>query len=146
MRGWYDIKSLSFEHHDIAGMQKSMVYIEEIISQRIKKCSDSIKICLVGFSQGAALALFLGLRTAIKLDGVIALSGYLPCINEDIILPKIPILAVHGLHDDIISINYAKQSFCDLMPLSNFQFLTFQMGHEVIEEEIMHIKQFLQRL
>jgi phospholipase/carboxylesterase len=146
MRGWYDIKSLSFEHHDIAGMQKSMVYIEEIISQRIKKCSDSIKICLVGFSQGAALALFLGLRTAIKLDGVIALSGYLPCINEDIILPKTPILAVHGLHDDIISINYAKQSFCDLMPLSNFQFLTFQMGHEVIEEEIMHIKQFLQRL
>jgi predicted esterase len=31
------------------------------------------------------------------------------------------------------------------MSTEYFNLLTFPMGHEVIDEEIMHIKQFLQR-
>ena len=145
MRGWYDIESLSFMRHDIDGMNKSMVYIEKIISDRLINSINSLKICLVGFSQGAVLSLYIAANSSTKLNGVIALSGYLPEKNVVKASSKMPILAIHGQHDDIININYAQKSFCDLMPMEHFNLLTFPMGHEVIDEEIMHIKQFLQR-
>tara|TARA_B100000035_G_C21037138_1_gene571710 strand:+ start:9544 stop:10158 length:615 start_codon:yes stop_codon:yes gene_type:complete len=146
MQGWYDIKSLEHHEHDIRGLRKSMQMIEDIISKRRQTNKEKLKICLVGFSQGAALSLFFLLNSSVELDGIISLSGYLPGQAKKTIIPKIPILALHGIHDDIIKVEYAKESFKILIKEENFRFVTFNMGHEVIFEEIQHIKKFLMRV
>ena len=51
-----------------------------------------------------------------------------------------------GIHDDIIKIEYAKESYKKFLSEDNFSFLTFYKGHEVIFEEIEHIKKFLMRI
>lgn len=146
MQGWYDIKSLEHDEHDIEGLNKSTRIVENIIEERCQKNKERLKICLVGFSQGAALSLFFSLNSSVKLDGIISLSGYLPDTLKKTIIPKIPILALHGIHDDIIKIEYAKESYKIFLTEENFSFLTFNMGHEVIFEEIQHIKKFLMRI
>jgi len=45
---------------------------------------DSRKIVLVGFSQGAALSLMVGLTTLHELGGVASLSGWIPCRMRDV--------------------------------------------------------------
>lgn len=146
MQGWYDIKSLEHNEHDLKGLHRSMQIIEDIIDERRQSYKGKVKICLVGFSQGAALSLFFSLNSSVKLDGVISLSGYIPDKVKKTIIPKIPILALHGIHDDIIKVEYAKESYKILLKEENFYFVTFNMGHEVIFEEIQHIKKFLMRI
>ena len=146
MQGWYDIKSLEHNEHDLKGLHRSMQIIEDIIDERIQSYKGKVKICLVGFSQGAALSLFFSLNSSVKLDGVISLSGYIPDKVKKTIIPKIPILALHGIHDDIIKVEYAKESYKILLKEENFYFVTFNMGHEVIFEEIQYIKKFLMRI
>ena len=146
MQGWYDIKSLEHNEHDLKGLHRSMQIIENIIDERRQYHKGKVKICLVGFSQGAALSLFFSLNSSVKLDGVISLSGYIPDKVKKTIIPKIPILALHGIHDDIIKVEYAKESYKILLKEENFYFVTFNMGHEVIFEEIQHIKKFLMRI
>ena len=146
MHGWYDIKSFKFEEHDIKGLHHSVSSIEKVIQDRLKKSNTKIKICLAGFSQGAAVSLFFALNSLVKIDAVISLSGYLPGSAKKILVPKIPMLALHGAHDDIINIDYAKKSFGKLINQDNFKLLTFNMGHEIILEQVAHIKQFLMRV
>ena len=129
MRGWYDIKgthkSIDFNYQDDPGLISSMRRIEEIIAERMKELDKSTKIIIVGFSQGAALALFIGLSSEIKFSGIISLSGYQPITTiSDVTKKNTPILAMHGMHDDIIGIDIAKLSFKDNSP-EYFNFKTY---------------------
>ena len=147
MRGWYDIKgahkSIDFNYQDDPGLISSMRRIEEIIAERMKELDRSTKIIIVGFSQGAALALFTGLSSEIKFSGIISLSGYQPITTiSDVTKKNTPILAMHGMHDDIIGIDIAKLSFKDNSP-EYFNFKTYEMGHEVIDSQLLDIQQFL---
>tara|TARA_B110000196_G_scaffold54147_1_gene44774 strand:- start:957 stop:1595 length:639 start_codon:yes stop_codon:yes gene_type:complete len=147
MRGWYDIKgthkSLDFNYQDDAGLISSMKRIEDIIVERMSRLDKTTKIIIIGFSQGAALAIFIGKSSKIKLDGIISLSGYQPIIlNSNLTKKNIPILAMHGLHDDIISIDTAKLSYKDNSP-EYFNFKTYEMGHEFIDSQLLEIQQFL---
>ena len=85
------------------------------------------KIIIGGFSQGAAMSFYLGLKHPEKLGGIAALSGYLPLkerllesINND--LMSIPIFMGHGLYDNVIDIKIANSSF---EKLSNKRTVTF---------------------
>jgi phospholipase/carboxylesterase len=147
MRGWYDIKgthkSIDFNYQDDPGLISSMRRIEEIIAERMKELDRFTKIIIVGFSQGAALALFIGLSSEIKFSGIISLSGYQPITTiSDVTKKNTPILAMHGMHDDIIGIDIAKLSFKDNSP-EYFNFKTYEMGHEVIDSQLLDIQQFL---
>ena len=147
MRGWYDIKgthkSIDFNYQDDPGLISSMRRVEEIIAERMKELDKSTKIIIVGFSQGAALALFIGLSSEIKFSGIISLSGYQPITTiSDVTKKNTPILAMHGMHDDIIGIDIAKLSFKDNSP-EYFNFKTYEMGHEVIDSQLLDIQQFL---
>jgi phospholipase/carboxylesterase len=147
MRGWYDIKgthkSIDFNYQDDAGLISSMKRIEGIITERTKQLNNKIKIILVGFSQGAALAIFTGKSSKIKFDGIISLSGYQPItIGSNPFKKNIPVLAMHGLHDDIIDIETARLSYKDNSP-EYFNFKTYEMGHEVIDSQLLEIQQFL---
>jgi len=143
MRAWYDLYDLSLEKdEDERGMEKSSTFINKLIEEQILLGIKPEKIIVGGFSQGAAMSFYLGLKHPEKLGGIAALSGYLPLkerllesINND--LKSIPIFMGHGLYDNVIDIKIANSSFEKLSnKLSAVGFEKYDMGHELCEKEI----------
>ena len=143
MRAWYDLYDLSLEKdEDELGMQKSSLIIQKLIEEQISLGIPSEKIIIGGFSQGAVMSFYLGLKYDKKLGGIVALSGYLPLkdklissIKDDLI--KTPIFMAHGLYDNVIDIKIASSSFEKLSnKLSAVGFEKYDMGHELCEKEI----------
>ena len=78
MRAWYDIRGLNLEdRQDVQGVKESQASIENLLAAEKARGFAANKIFLAGFSQGAAMAVYTGLRHVETLAGVIALSGYL---------------------------------------------------------------------
>ena len=149
MRAWYDLYDLSLEKdEDEFGMQKSSLIIQKLIEEQISLGIPSKKIIIGGFSQGAVMSFYLGLKYHKKLGGIVALSGYLPLknklissINDDLI--KIPIFMAHGLYDNVIDIQIADRSSEKLIARFNsVYFKKYPMGHEVCEKEIDDLSTF----
>ncbi|OGT97230.1 MAG: carboxylesterase, partial [Gammaproteobacteria bacterium RIFOXYB2_FULL_38_6] len=117
-RAWYDVKSLTdLNHEDEKGIRESNQFIETLIEEQMNSGIESKNIFLAGFSQGAAMSLFTGLRYPKPLAGIIALSGYLP-LPEKIKTERssqnqtVPIFMAHGTCDTIVPIQlpqYSKQ-------------------------------------
>jgi predicted esterase len=142
MRGWYDIDSLNFKTQDNLGLNESKALIESIIQSKYNVLNRP-KLFIGGFSQGAALAQYIGLNSKFEFTKIISLSGYLPdmVITENKSHQKI--LAIHGVYDDIININIAKSSYEKYKINKNFVLKEYKMGHEVIEEEIFDVRNYL---
>ncbi len=76
MRAWYDIVSMRVDHHaDQQGIDHSTQLINELINDQEKKGISANRIVLAGFSQGALMALSVGIRSRNRRAFFIALSG-----------------------------------------------------------------------
>ena len=153
MRSWYDIYDLSLERQvDIDGIYQSSELIKPLIQQEIDKGIASENILLAGFSQGGVIALHTGLRYPQKLAGILALSTYLPTLeqleteasdtNKDL-----EIMMAHGDSDSVIDISTGKKVF-NRLKARNYP-ITWQeyaMEHAVCLEEIADITRFINRL
>jgi len=144
MRGWYDIESLNFEMQDEAGLQKSMRYIESIIETQLEILNTK-ELFIGGFSQGAALAQYIALTSKLNFAKVISLSGHCPKMEISDDKSNIKIQAIHGANDNVININLAKASYRKFKINKNFILKEYKMGHEVINEEIFDVREFLLR-
>jgi phospholipase/carboxylesterase len=103
---------------------------------------------LVGFSQGAVLTLDVGLRSAERFAGLVAMSGYL---SEDASLPAAlerardqRVLIVHGVEDAVLPIDRGRAarqtlSAAGLQP----EYHEFPMGHEVSAASLAAVRTFL---
>ena len=100
---------------------------------------DKSQLYLLGFSQGAILAMTLGLTLGEKIKGVIALSGYIPAFvkEEYKIMPvnRLDVFISHGEFDQILPFEwgiendqYFRQSGASVT------FKTYHEGHTVSPE------------
>lgn len=146
MRAWYDIKGMDLsQKEDLEGMQDSQRILLELINEQIDKGIPSENIIIAGFSQGGAVIQYTGIRTELKLAGMMALSTYLPFqqaaqeqhnpINLDT-----PIFVGHGQYDPVVPIQLGQQSTEKLQSLG-YQptWHTYPMEHSVSLEEIRDI-------
>ena len=153
MPAWYDIKSIGTARDlSLEDMAESRKQIEAFILAEQDKGMRPEQILLVGFSQGAAVALHTGLRHPSKLAGIIALSGYIPVPSDDgSEYPEInrgmPILIAHGTMDPVVPPVLAEQA---LEYLKEYEFTcafkTYPMEHSVCPEEIADIAAFINEL
>ena len=150
MRSWYDILDMSMDYRvDIDGIYKSAGLIELLILQEIGKGVPSANILLAGFSQGGVIALHAGLRHPYKLAGIIALSTYLPTIEQLKIERSaanngIPIFMAHGIIDPIVAVESGKTAFDQLKAMNyDVEWHDYVMEHNVCIEEIEHISEFM---
>ncbi|MEQ1558175.1 MAG: alpha/beta fold hydrolase [Methyloglobulus sp.] len=151
MPAWYDILAMDLEDHtvDIAGIYHSAEMIDELIQGEIKKGITAENIMLAGFSQGGVIALHAGLRFPQKLAGIMALSTYLPTINQlssegSTAGKAVPIFMAHGILDSVVAIEAGKAVFDKLMALGyNIEWHDYLMEHSVCAEEISHISTFM---
>lgn len=150
MRSWYDILEMSLERRvDIDGIYQSADLIEPLILQEIDKGIPSTHILLAGFSQGGVVALHAGLRHPHKLAGIVALSTYLPTIEQlkterSTANNATPIFMAHGIIDPIVAVESGKAAFDTLKSMNyNIEWHDYLMEHNLCLEEIEHISVFM---
>jgi len=144
---WFDIAYLpphpnDFDEH---GAAESIHAVEQLILEEVQRGIRPRKIFLVGFSQGAAMSLMVGLTTLHDLGGIGCLSGWIPHRIRDQILenaPDLPIFWGLGYTDTDIPFRYALNSVEYLeeqvrMPLGSLTVRGYQdLGHETCDEEL----------
>lgn len=141
MRAWFNMKSLNLDDLNEEDFNESSKALDLIIEDKLKT-NPSSKIYIGGFSQGAALSIFYGLKTIHKIHGVASFSGFVPKFNYQNTMITEPILKIHGIYDDIINFQTSKNTF-DLLNFSNLVSKSYNMGHEVIEDQVVDLLSFL---
>jgi len=152
MRAWYDIVSLDARGQDETGIRRSAAAVEGLIAREVARGVPSSQIVLAGFSQGAAMALFTGLRHAAPLAGILALSGYLP-LHESLaaeaseVNQRVEILQAHGRHDDVVPYDLGHGSAERLRAAGyHVEWHEYAMAHQVCPDEVQEIGRWLTRV
>ncbi|MGU9950808.1 MAG: alpha/beta hydrolase [Gammaproteobacteria bacterium WSBS_2016_MAG_OTU1] len=148
MPAWYNIVGTNLEgRQDEEGIKQSALQIEEYIAAEIKRAPHT-KIFLGGFSQGAAMSIYAGLRTHHALTGIIALSGYM--LGND--LPEAattqnrqtPIFQAHGVFDPVVLPIWATQCR-DTLQENNWQvsYHDYPMAHAIAPQTVEDLNTWL---
>lgn len=150
MPGWYDIVSAELRRDiDLDGIKESASSIKGIIESEISAGISSERIILAGFSQGGAIAYYLGLRYEKRLGGLIALSTYLPAVesleSESNGHTDVPVFIGHGSHDPLVAASLGEMAEKVLSNMGRtVTHRSYPMDHAVCLEEIQDISAFLQ--
>lgn len=105
-RQWFSIQERTPKAM-LVGVQGAVPHLGSFIDEELARLNlDDDKLALVGFSQGAMMALHIGLRRPRKPGAIIGYSGRLigPELLEDEITVRPPILLVHGDHDEVVPV------------------------------------------
>ena len=140
MPAWYDILDLSqpreVNWETVAASQRQ---IESLMEKE-----PAPKMILAGFSQGAAMALEVGLRNQARIAGVLLMSGYLLESDErpaPVCEEALPIGVFHGSDDEVVPIGAAEVTLESLKGAGYAP--TFKgyagLGHSVAEEEVRDV-------
>ncbi|MCB9777022.1 MAG: alpha/beta fold hydrolase [Alphaproteobacteria bacterium] len=139
VRAWYDILPVPWDgpapREDAAGVRASAVSLRGLLAdaQAAHGVPDD-RVVLAGFSQGAAMALFMGLRHPARVAGIAALSSYLVAPDEPLgaHAAGTPVFMAHGTDDDVVPLARAEHARAALAdhPL---QWSTWPCGHTIHE-------------
>ena len=104
-RQWFSLADRAPEKL-LAGLREAATILDRFFVELLasRQLGDA-RLALAGFSQGAATALYAGLRRQTQIAGIVAFSGALPGgegMRSDI-RSKPPVLLVHGEADDVVS-------------------------------------------
>ena len=109
---------------------------------------DPTRVCLLGFSQGASMAVSVGLGVPEAVAAVVSLSGYCPPeVVPDVLssaLDGLPVLMTHGQYDPVIPIGQGQESRDVLarMPVA-LDYREYPMGHEINTECLQDLATWL---
>ncbi|MGG6463610.1 alpha/beta hydrolase [Solilutibacter silvestris] len=151
MRAWYDIAHLDLANRaDEAGLQESMAQAEALVAREVARGVPESRIILAGFSQGGAVTLALGMRRALPLAGLVALSTYLPAPDRakaecraDGARP--PVFMAHGLGDPVVPYLAGEMS-ADVLRECGFavEWHAYPMMHAVMPQEISDLSDWFE--
>ena len=145
MPAWYDIKTLERgpgreDADDIVAASKQ---ISALLDSEVERLGGrSQRLLLLGFSQGAAMSLHVGLRYPKTLAGVGCLSGYLVLEGRlegerSAKNQATPVWFGHGTRDDVVPAaggRHANERLQKLGYTTSWQ--DWPMGHEVCLDEL----------
>lgn len=146
MPSWYDIRSLdhaSTDREDPAGVHASADLVRALIAREVERGVPEDRIVLAGFSQGAAMTLYLGLRHPRPLLGLMVLSGYLLLEDEPAGAPAGPLFFAHGRRDEVVPMAGGRHAYDHVASRGEAEWHDYPMGHEVCPQEIADIRAWL---
>ncbi|NIM00141.1 MAG: alpha/beta fold hydrolase [Acidobacteria bacterium] len=150
MPAWYDIRALSLSRDvDERGVLDSAERVHALIRHENARGIPAERIVLAGFSQGAAMALHVGLRYPEALAGIVALSTYL--VRDESLEEErseanlgIRIFQAHGTMDPMVRPEAGQLAFDRLKALGySIEFRAYPMAHEVHPDEIAAVGEAL---
>jgi phospholipase/carboxylesterase len=153
MPAWYDILTLDRnpDRESEPDIRRSAALVEALLQREKDRGVPAERIVLAGFSQGAAMALHVGLRHTEALAGLVILSGYR-------VLPerfeaerseanrRTPILFCHGLRDPVLPLELGKEAHDFMkaqMPEATIDWHQYPIEHSVSEPEIEVVARWL---
>jgi phospholipase/carboxylesterase len=129
------------ESESVAASRETLLkFIDEV-----KERYPTSALILAGFSQGAMMALEVGLRADVA--AIIAMSGglYEPHLPEQT-SPR-PVFIAHGTMDDVVPVSYGRRARLLLEERGfDVDYHEYPMGHQIVMEEIEAVRGFLTRL
>lgn len=141
---WYDFENPRRARLDI-GQSRSAV--SELLAHLDRPSGSTV---LGGFSQGAVMSLETGLRGNLPLAGILAISGYVPLLEDfpASLSPegaRIPALATHGPWDTVLPLEMVKPQMEGLRQAgADLSFETYDKAHDLdVEEELPRIRGWL---
>ena len=129
--------------------KKTFSGMQNLINRIMQDGFSTEKIFLMGFSQGACLALEFGLRLPFEVGGLIPIAGFIKfkdlLIKEASIESKqSPILLMHGSKDDVIPISASETTYQILSDMNyKVKFLKYDLGHKIPINKRDQIKNFI---
>ena len=152
MPAWYDILVLGSPTggEQPRHVRESATLIEALLAREHERGVPASSIVLAGFSQGAAVALYVGVRYAEPLLGIMVLSGYelladtggqeATAANQ-----ATPLLFCHGTLDPVVEMDRGRRAYqVFAQPDRPAAWHEFPQGHEVSYEEVAVIRDWLQ--
>ena len=153
MPAWYDILEMDLERRaDLAGVQRSAAQVVKLLDREGERGIPPEHVVVAGFSQGGAVALYLGPRHPQRLAGVMALSTYL--VSADT-LPterseanrETPFFMAHGEVDPMVPFTAGKAARDVLHGMDyEVEWHAYPMAHQVCLEELEAIGGWLRRV
>ncbi len=139
-----DARGFSFDPDEAReGLSAALAAVEEI-------ARGSPRPILLGFSQGAGIALGIALQRPDLVQAVISFSGAPPradLARDEKKLRGFPVFAAHGEHDPLIPIALGRTVRDELVRLGlAVDWHEYPMGHMVIPEELDDARIWLQKL
>lgn len=148
MRAWYDITTM--EHvpgrNDATDIAASRRDIEQLLRDEHARGVPYDRIALIGFSQGGAMALHVGLAFHEQLAGVVVLSAYeLEGTSQGEANLETPMFFGHGALDQVVPMASGRAAF-ESVGGDRASWQAYRMGHEVCLDEIEALGAFLERV
>jgi len=139
---WYDLENPAWP-----GLDQSKALLQEHLEQLIKESGlTPAQTVLMGFSQGGAMALEVGL--GLSLGGIAVFSGYLhPELAKETVEATTPVFITHGHQDAVVPFRAAEQTQQFLQSHDvRIVFKPFDMGHEISIDALEAAKQWFRSL
>eukprot|EP01037_Dinobryon_pediforme_P009688 gene9688-9752_t len=93
-----------------AGADSARIWLDRFIDAELKRLGVA-DYAIMGFSQGAMMALHVGLRRAVAPKAILAFSGRLIAADRLVeIANRAPVLLVHGAGDEVVPVSNAPYS------------------------------------
>ena len=151
MRAWFDVYALTKNASlDLMGIERTKQWIHTLLAEEEAKGIPSHHIILAGFSQGAMMTLIAGLSYSKRLEGLVALSGFLP---EQMPLSQeahaannqTPIFIGHGMEDSIVDYSLGEKTKYMLQDAQHaIAWHAYpNMAHTVSTEEIADLREWI---
>ena len=146
VRWWYDN-----ERRDAAEIQQSRDLISDLVAAQIDEGVAPENVFLVGFSQGAVMAVDMALRYPVRLGGVVALSGYVVdparlAAEVHAANSRLPVFLAHGTRDTILGIEIGRENQRILTAMGyEVEYHEYNTAHRVSSDETRDIRAFLHR-
>jgi phospholipase/carboxylesterase len=107
---------------------------------------DPSRIVLLGFSQGAATSYAYAVNHPNQVKGIAALSGFIPpqVKHKVSVLRDVPILILHGLRDETITIETARDDHGELLTANvDATYHESDVGHKVSSHGMAELRNWL---
>lgn len=128
---------------------------ESLLTEDIERHLDRVKgsrspLFLWGFSQGAAMALIVGLRGTLKVTGIVPMSGFLPSPVAERWRnwnTAFHALLAHGTNDEVLPIESSRmtQAFLESKGIP-VEFYAYRGPHKMSLTAIAHINEWMLKL
>ena len=140
-----------FGGNDLDGWRysKTMNGLKNLVSEIIKSGFAAENIYVIGFSQGACLAIEYAVRMPFSIGGIIPIAGFIKFkdklkaeMNPKSLLTKV--LIMHGTKDKTVAINESEKSFEILKELGyEVALKSFDAGQKIPVNSRVHINKFI---
>jgi phospholipase/carboxylesterase len=148
--GWFEVRFTPDPVINADQAETSRKSLIAFLEEAINRCDlEPSRVYLAGFSQGAIIGASVALTRPDLVAGLVMMSGRIlpeikPLLANAAALETLNVLVAHGTHDGKLPVRHGHASRDLLSSLGvNLTYREYDMGHEIGQDEIQDIAQWL---